>query len=274
MSDEVVQQNKEAVAADDAVPVEVKAAVTEVEGEKVAHDEPVVPVADGGVTAPIDGGEDTAATLDATTVLCKLDAYAVEMQKVMVEIAELRKSFDGKLKYDAKKDEIIDRQHRELEAFKGGLVEKVSMQIINDVIFEVDSTDKLCAHYQGAEFSEENYKKMLKIFNGFSLSLCDILEKYGVTGYRSEVGSKFNPKRQRALKTTETGDAALDKSVKVSLRSGFEKAESIVRPEMVDLYIFKASAEPASGQGTPVEMQSQDAPPQEAEKSNNDGTVN
>ncbi|MDD3153998.1 MAG: nucleotide exchange factor GrpE [Victivallaceae bacterium] len=152
----------------------------------------------------------------------------------------LHRSFESKLKYDARKDEMIDRQHKEIEDFKRGLVERVTLQIVNDLIFEIDSTDKLLKHYDGAENSEENYRKMLKIFSGFSLSLRDILEKYGFTSYCSSPGSAFNPKRQRATKMTPTDDARLDKTVKASLRSGFETDEKIIRSEMVEVYIYHA----------------------------------
>ena len=196
---------------------------------------------------------------------------SAELGKIAGEIADLRKSFDGKFRYDAKKDEIIDRQHKELEGFKYGVPDKIANQIIMDLIFEIDSTEKLAAHYENAEFSEANYKKMLKIFREFSISLCDILEKQGVMSYRSETGGEFDPKKQRSLKTSETNDPSLAKTVRAVVKSGFERANGIVRPEMVDVYVYKPSAEPAPEQVAPVpaETQSQPAEPQQAEGQTN-----
>ena len=244
--------------------------------EEKAQDTPT-PLGDGKAPQGLPDESLTAGQPDGTKDSQALEVLAVklgdqiierlssELRNATSEMMELRKSFDGKLKYDAKKDDIIDRQHKELEGFKSGVADKLANQIVMDLIFEIDSTEKLLAHYQDAEFSEENYKKMLKIFKNFSLSLCDILEKHGVQSYRSEAGGSFDPKRQRALKQTETGDDTLAKTVKAILRPGFERLTGVVRPEMVDVYVFKPSAEPVPEQAAPAEPQSQPAPSQEAE---------
>ena len=171
------------------------------------------------------------------------------VQQVLAAFKGLKESFDSKLKYDAKKDAIIDRQFQELSQFKNGLVSKVTMQIVSDLIAEIDSAEKLVKFYEGAEFNEANYKKLMKVLKDIPASLCDVLEKYGVTSYRSTVGSAFNPKRQRALKTTETGDPSKDKTINELLRLGFEQEiesadgdtpkTKIVRSEMVDVFVYK-----------------------------------
>lgn len=168
----------------------------------------------------------------------------------------LQESFDGKLRYDAKKDAIIDRQFQELSQFKSGLVEKVTMQIINDLIGEIDSAQKLVKFYEGAECNETNFKKLQKVLRDIPASLCDVLEKYGVTSYSSAVGTPFNAKRQRALKTTETGDVTKDKTVRELLRLGFEQEldakddqpakMKILRSEMVDVFVFNPALAEAS----------------------------
>lgn len=187
----------------------------------------------------------------------------------------LQESFDGKLRYDAKKDGIIDRQFQELSQFKSGLVEKVTMQIVNDLIGEIDSAQKLVKFYENAECNETNFKKLQKVLRDIPASLCDVLEKYGVTSYSSTVGAAFNPKRQRALKTTETGDVAKDKTVRELLRLGFEQEldakddqpakMKILRSEMVDVFVFN----PALATVPTVEKQetTQSTPEESAEAS-------
>lgn len=175
-------------------------------------------------------------------------------QQILEKLKELQESFDTKLKYDAKKNEIIDKQFSELDKFKSGLVEKVSMQIINDLINEIDSISKLIKFYESAEFTEENFKKLLKVLRDMPTTLCDLLEKYGVMSYSSSVGVPFNPKRQRVLRTTETGEKEKDKTVRELLRMGFEKEfesqgeevakAKIIRPEMVDVFVFKPELAP------------------------------
>lgn len=173
------------------------------------------------------------------------------VRQILSAFKGLQESFDSKLKYDAKKDAIIDRQFQELTQFKNGLVSKVTMQIVSDLIAEIDSAEKLIKFYEGAEFSEINYKKLMKVLKDIPASLCDVLEKYGVTSYHSTIGSLFNPKRQRALKTTETGDLSKDKTVRELLRLGFEQEldsadgdapkNKIVRSEMVDVFVYNES---------------------------------
>ena len=170
------------------------------------------------------------------------------VQQILSAFKGLQESFDGKLRYDAKKDGIIDRQFQELSQFKSGLVEKVTMQIVNDLIGEIDSAQKLVKFYENAECNDANFKKLQKVLRDIPASLCDVLEKYGVTSYSSTVGAAFNPKRQRALKTTETGDIAKDKTVRELLRLGFEQEldakddqpakMKILRSEMVDVFVF------------------------------------
>ncbi len=189
------------------------------------------------------------------------------VQKILTAVKGLQESFDGKLRYDAKKDAIIDRQFQELSQFKSGLVEKVTMQIVNDLIGEIDSAQKLVKFYEGAECNETNFKKLQKVLRDIPASLCDVLEKYGVTSYSSAVGTPFNPKRQRALKTTETGDAAKDKTVRELLRLGFEQEldakddqpakMKILRSEMVDVFVFNPALAEASGAITQQEPQTE-----------------
>ncbi|MBQ7177758.1 MAG: nucleotide exchange factor GrpE [Victivallales bacterium] len=192
------------------------------------------------------------------------------VQQILTAFKGLQESFDGKLRYDAKKQEIIDRQYQELSQFKAGLVEKVTLQIINDLIGEIDSAQKLVHFYENAEFNESNFKKLQKVLRDIPASLCDVLEKYGVTSYSSTVGTPFNPKRQRALKTTETGDASKDKTVRELLRLGFEQEleakddqppkMKVLRSEMVDVFVFNPALAEASSE------EKQQEPPKEAEE--------
>ena len=192
------------------------------------------------------------------------------VQQLLSAFNGLQESFDGKLRYDAKKDTIIDRQYQELSQFKTGLVEKVTMQIVGDLIGEIDSAQKLVRFYENAECNETNFKKMQKVLRDIPASLCDVLEKYGVTSYSSKVGDTFNPKRHRALKTTETGDETKDKTIRELLRLGFEQEleakddqppkMKVLRSEMVDVFVFNPALAEASSD------EKQQEPSKEAEE--------
>ena len=175
------------------------------------------------------------------------EVVSAETEKLLSKMAELQASFDSKLRYDEKKQAIIDRQAVELESFKKGLLEKSTLAFAQDLIAEVDSAEKLARYYESAECTEENFRKLKKALKDVSLSLCDILEKYGIISYRTEPGETFDPRRQRARLTTKTGDKALDKTVKALLGAGFEQerdngaSTKVLRPELVDVYVFDPS---------------------------------
>ena len=196
--------------------------------------------------------QETAAVF-AEELKCQLDSVKDAVEK---QIAALRASFESKLKYDKHKEEIIDRQHKELEGYRAGLVQKVSLQIANDIILLIDDTEKLSAFYEKAEYSEANYKKLLKIYMSFSEELRDILDKHDIFAFRCEPGSPFNAKRQRAMKTTETPDQSLDKTVKESLRWGFENEGKMIRNEMVNVYVYKEEKAVPPEEGKPQETES------------------
>ena len=175
------------------------------------------------------------------------EVVSAETEKLLSKMAELQAAFDSKLRYDEKKQAIIDRQAAELESFKKGLLEKSTLAFAQDLIAEIDSAEKLARYYESAECTEDNFRKLKKALNDVSLSLCDILEKYGILSYRTEPGETFDPRRQRARLTTKTGDKALDKTVKALLGAGFEQERDdgagtkVLRPELVDVYVFDPS---------------------------------
>jgi molecular chaperone GrpE (heat shock protein) len=204
------------------------------------------------------------------------EVVSAETEKLLSKMAELQAAFDSKLRYDEKKQAIIDRQAAELESFKKGLLEKSTLAFAQDLIAEVDSAEKLARYYEAAECTEDNFRKLKKALKDVSLSLCDILEKYGILSYRTEPGETFDPRRQRARLTTKTGDKALDKTVKALLGAGFEQerddgaSTKVLRPELVDVYVFDPSLVPAPETGpAPTEPAEAETPKPESAPAQN-----
>ena len=232
---------------------------TQPEGEEAQESKDVAQNPEDAAQSPApDGGCEAKMLVDSA------------VQRILEAFAGLKESFDGKLRYDAKKDAIIDRQAGELEEFKKGLIEKSTLSFAQDLISEVDSAEKLSRYYETAEFSEENYRKLRKALKDSALSLCDILEKYGVLTYRTEPGKPFNSRRQRARLTTKTGDAALDKTVKTLLGAGFEQEREdgtgtkVLRPELVDVYVFDPALAPPPAAEAETTEKPEDEPTQPA----------
>lgn len=161
---------------------------------------------------------------------------------------KLLNEFGGKLKYDVKKQEQIDRLYQENCAYRDGLVEQCKKHLIQAVIEQVDDAEKQIAHFRTEEFSEKNFKKMFRSFEDVALSLRDmLLERFDVDSWQSDAGTPFDPKCQRSLRTTPTADTALVKTLRRSIRFGYKTDDGIIlRPELVDVYIYDAQAAPST----------------------------
>jgi hypothetical protein len=159
---------------------------------------------------------------------------------ILLLMKQLAKDFEVKLKYDASKQQLIDKLYTENQNFKEGIVKKFRHTMILAVIEQIDDAAKQTTFFTNAEFTEDNYRKLLAnycdIAEGFQNML---LEKFDVNAYRCETETPFDAKRQRSLKTTPTDDQTKHKLIKQSLRPGYETDDGFVlRPELVEVYVF------------------------------------
>lgn len=188
---------------------------------------------------PVEGGfpvtEDESApkSPDLSPILEQLTSLQEQMKF-------LRDDFNAKLRYDASKKEIIDRQYQELDAYHREVHEKLSKAIVMDIISEIDGAERSAEHYGALEATPENYAKLKKLVLAQAEDLKDLLENNDIVSYRTEAGEPFNHKRHSVLKTIPTDVPALAKTIQASLRWGFEKDGKVVRPEKVAVYIFEA----------------------------------
>lgn len=171
-------------------------------------------------------------------------ACAEEFGVLKTLMEKLLSEFSGKLKYDVKKQEQIDQLYKENLSFRDGLVEQCKKKLTLAVIEQIDDAEKQIAHFQNAEYSEENFRKILHSFQDVALSFRDmLLERFDIESWRSESDTPFDPRRQRTLRTTPTAEPERVKTIRQSIRFGYQANEGqILRPEMVDVYVFDASA--------------------------------
>lgn len=173
-----------------------------------------------------------------------MEKISDRLEKLEGLLQDLERGFATKLRYDASKQQIIDRQHEELERYRHEQALQISRAVISDVISEADDAEKTSRFYKDMEPSEENYRKLLKLVAGYGENLRDLLERNDIYSYRCEPGTAFNPKRQRVFSVIETDDPELGKTVKESVRWGFADIDDkVVRPEMVNVYVYKKPEE-------------------------------
>ncbi|MDP8228015.1 MAG: nucleotide exchange factor GrpE [Candidatus Electryoneaceae bacterium] len=155
------------------------------------------------------------------------------------QMDDLLRQFQSKIKYDAHKEEIINKLHSELQDYKTDLLQKLLRPLIMDIIHLMDDLTKLIDHYRSQDPSQTDPTKFIRLMAEIPSDLEDILYRQEVESFRhSEKDKSFDPSRQRALKTRKTGDQSLDKTIAQSLRVGFEWMGKVLRPEMVEAFVY------------------------------------
>lgn len=231
IGDEEPKTEQEAIAAQEAPAVQSEdSPLPEVED---TPDEPIEPTPDDAFCC-----EEEAPAPEEVAPSTTLEAGIAAILK---QLGALSDDFAHKLRYDANKQAIIDRQHEELERYRQDTAFKLSKALIMDIISEVDSAEKSSKFYETLECTPENYAKLKKLVLGISDDLRDLLERNDIYSYRSEAGTPFNVKRQRVLKTIPTGEEALAKTIQESVRWGFEAVDKVIRHELVNVYAYDPS---------------------------------
>ncbi len=158
------------------------------------------------------------------------------------QISELQREFEGKLKYDAHKDQIIDRLHSELQEYKQDILKKYVLSIVMDVVKVADDIRKWLVYFRSLEVSQRDPRKLFRYLEAIPSDLEDVFYWHGVKPFSSEDGL-FDPARQRAIKKIPTEDPNQDKNVAHSIRPGYEWETKVIRQEMVAVYVYQAAQE-------------------------------
>ena len=170
------------------------------------------------------------------------DLLMGRLESLGLQISELQREFEGKLKYDAHKDEIIDRLHSELQEYKQDIIKKYVLSIVMDVVKVADDIRKWLAYFRSLEVSQRDPRKLFRYLEAIPSDLEDVFYWHGVKPFSHQEGD-FDPSRQRAIKKIPTADPALDKSVAHSIRPGYEWETKVIRQEMVAVYVYQEEQE-------------------------------
>jgi molecular chaperone GrpE len=157
----------------------------------------------------------------------------------------LRAMFERESRAEATRERVIDRLHAELQEYKQDLLLKVQRPIFVDLIQLHDDIGKMIEAHAAAEADAERALSLRRILESIQTDIEDILYRQGVEPFTLE-GAEFDPRKQRAIATLATDDPALNKTVAVRLRKGFQAGEKLVRPEIVTVYTTRPAA-PAAG---------------------------
>lgn len=152
-------------------------------------------------------------------------------------INELVAGFRDKIQTDAHKQNLFDEMHAELQEYKKGMLDKLTLSMELDVIKLIDDVERSIAVFSARQSSPEDYSRLFALLAGVATDLEDLLYRHGVEPYRLS-SDRVDVTRQKILSTTQTKDISLDKKVAKRMSRGWEKQGKIIRPERISVYLY------------------------------------
>lgn len=159
------------------------------------------------------------------------------------QIRELTLQFESKLKYDEHKNKIIDDLHHALQEYRQGFLQKYLQRVFIDVVKIIDDMRKFASHYNNSSASDVPVEKTLKFITNTASDIEDIFAWEGIAPYTCQ-GESLDASRQRVVDKIETDDPARDKTIAWRLRPGYEYEGRVLRPELVNIYVFSNNHTP------------------------------
>jgi molecular chaperone GrpE (heat shock protein) len=145
---------------------------------------------------------------------------------VLAALADLKESFDSKIRYDEAKERQITVLHQELESHRQSLYQQILRPVLTDLVGIYDEV----ANQSGVEPQTVARESLLETIEV-------VLERYGVTTYTCE-GDGVDRVRQRVIDVDRTSDPGLNRRLARRLRTGFEVSGKVLRPEWVVAYRY------------------------------------
>jgi molecular chaperone GrpE (heat shock protein) len=205
--------------------------------------------------APTDA-ETPAASAPGITPDAELTQADESLSRVEEELKKIRQDFESKLMYDRHKDALIDKLHRELQDYKGDLLEKIVRPLLMDMIGVNDQLRNEVKFFKDPDQTHEP-RQMLKSMENLLVYLEEILYRQGVETFTSEEGAVFSAGRQKSLRSITTDDETKHKMIAAVHQPGYEYNGKQIRPELVNIYLYK---KPESSAETNAHMSSSVSP--------------
>ena len=156
-------------------------------------------------------------------------------------VDRILQAFDEKLRYDASKQEIIDRLHEELVGHRADLVGQAVRPFILGMIRHHGEIGKLVAGVRAPSAAEMPSGKVCDLLESLQQDVEDVLAKNGVSAYRADASERFDPVRQTVVGSAlPTDDEARSGTIAACLAPGFERDGRILVKARVSVYRYPA----------------------------------
>ena len=161
-------------------------------------------------------------------------------------VARILQAFEEKLKYDASKQQAVDRLHSELQGHRAGLVEKAARPFIFGMIRHHAEIGKLLAGLRDIPEDELSPVKFGRLLESLQEDVEEVLAENGVVAYRAEVSQRFDPVRQTVVgEAVQTADEAQSGTIAACLGPGFEHEGRILVKARVSAYRSRPRSSPS-----------------------------
>jgi len=157
---------------------------------------------------------------------------------ILQNLQNLVYRFENKIQSNEHNQWLIDDMHEELQEYKNGMIDQLTLSLERDVIKLYDDVSKSIGIFLEKPASPDSYDKLFIMLKGFLTDLEDLLYRHGVEPYEHS-GTDVDVSKQKVLYTEPTNDAALDKKVSKRLSRGWEKQGRIISPERISAYLYQ-----------------------------------
>lgn len=144
--------------------------------------------------------------------------------------------FKEKIGADEVKEKAFEELYSQLDSYKRNFVDTAMKPFFQDLLLFYDRINTDIEHCNASDNLSQS-ESMLT----FRDELLEILYRNDVTPVEKSVeGEKFNAEKSNAVERIETSESDKDNTIKAVLKEGFKKGESVIRPEMVQIYKYSA----------------------------------
>ena len=170
-----------------------------------------------------DGEEDLKKTIkklraDLQQAKKEKEEYLTGWQKERAEFANYRKQEDDR---------------------KTNFSESMRERILSRFLSVLDSFNMAFANKEAWEKVDENWRKGVEYIYS---QMNGIFEEYGVKSM-GEIGENFDPNIHQSIDVVETDQKELEHKVAAVIQKGYKLGERVIRPERVNVYEYKLTAE-------------------------------
>jgi len=150
----------------------------------------------------------------------------------------LLEKLEKKIMYDQFKEEQIKRLHDELQQYRQGFAESLLGPMIKQLVRYVDQITRQVAALREKPAEQLGPERLFKELEGVRDDLELILEDSGVVVFR-QPDTRFDPRRQQARLTEETGDESQHGIIAERLLPGYELNGKLVEKERVKVLVYR-----------------------------------